>query len=254
MNALIATEAELAAGLAALIRTDPRLAAVAARTGALPLRRRAAGFQGLAATVVGQQLSTASANAIWARLIQAVDPFEPARFLRTRTPTLQRAGLSAAKIETLRALAASIRDRQLDLDALADQPAEQAREMLTALRGIGPWTADSYLLFCLGHADAWPAGDLALQEAVRLAFGTERRPTARELETMAERWRPWRAVAARLFWSYYRIAKGREPVAAQAADSETVDGGHARRTAPRAPERTSQPARRVPARLRRRRQ
>ena len=83
--------------------------------------------------------------------------------------------------------------------------------MLTALHGIGPWTADIYLLSCLGHADAWPAGDLALQEAARLAFGLPTRPSAKEMTAMAERWRPWRAVAARLLWSYYRAVKGREP-------------------------------------------
>ncbi len=90
-------------------------------------------------------------------------------------------------------------------------PADEAHAMLTAVHGIGPWTADIYLLSCLGHADAWPAGDLALQEAARLAFGLARRPTAKEMAPLAEPWRPWRAVAARLLWSYYRAVKRREP-------------------------------------------
>ena len=97
----------------------------------------------------------------------------------------------------------------LDLAALADSSADEAHRALTALHGIGPWTADIYLLFCLGHPDAWPAGDLALQEAARLAFALRTRPTSREMGPLAEPWRPWRGVAARLLWSYYRAIKGR---------------------------------------------
>jgi hypothetical protein len=99
--------------------------------------------------------------------------------------------------------------------ALADLPADQAHAALTAVHGIGPWTADIYLLSCLGHADAWPAGDLALQEAARIAFGLRARPTAKEMTALGEPWRPWRAVAARVLWTYYRSIKGREgaPVA-----------------------------------------
>ena len=89
-------------------------------------------------------------------------------------------------------------------------PADEAHALLTALKGIGPWTADIYLLFCLGHPDAFPAGDLALQEAARIAFGLEARPGAKELIALAERWRPWRGVAAKVLWAYYRLAKARE--------------------------------------------
>src|SRR6266545_3322232 len=125
---------------------------------------------------------------------------------------LSRAGLSAPKIRTLKAIAKAIDRGEIDLAALADRPADEAHAALTALHGIGPWTADIYLLFCLGHPDAWPAGDLALQEAVRLAFALKARPSSREMQPLADGWRPWRGVAARVLWSYYRVVRRREPV------------------------------------------
>ena len=98
---------------------------------------------------------------------------------------------------------------KLDLAGLADLPADDVHVALTAVHGIGPWTADIYLLFCLGHADAWPAGDLALQEAARLMLGLQQRPDARAMQPLAEPWRPWRGAAACLLWHYYGAAKGR---------------------------------------------
>jgi len=206
---LIHTEADLKLATARLIEADPRLAAIMAVAGPPPLRRRDGGFAGLASIVVSQQLSVASAAAIWGRLAAMLDPLEPAAFRRLRTQRLRRAGLSQAKIRTLKAIAAMIDAGALDLAALADSSADEAHRALTALHGIGPWTADIYLLFCLGHPDAWPAGDLALQEAARLAFALRTRPTSREMGPLAEPWRPWRGVAARLLWSYYRAIKGR---------------------------------------------
>jgi len=212
MTLFIRTEADLEAAVARLVEADPRLALVFATSGAPPLRRRAGGFAGLASIVVAQQLSTASAGSIWSRLSAALDPLDHAAVLRSRPQRLARLGLSGAKIRTLKAIATAIRDGSLDLDALGDHPADEAHKILTAVHGIGPWTADIYLLFCLGHADAWPAGDLALQEAARLAFGLDARPTTREMGPLAEPWRPWRGVAACLFWSYYRAVKGRDAV------------------------------------------
>jgi DNA-3-methyladenine glycosylase II len=206
----IHTEADLEAGLAVLIAADPRFAAVLAVSGRPPLRRRPDGFKGLAWIVTGQQLSTASAGAIWTRLAAAYDPFEPAVLLRARTSKLARLGLSAAKIKTLKALARALDTGALDLTALAALPADAAHAALVAHHGIGPWTADLYLLSCLGHADAWPAGDLALQEAARLAFALDARPTTKQMGPLADAWRPWRAVAARLLWTYYRAVKRRE--------------------------------------------
>jgi DNA-3-methyladenine glycosylase II len=206
----IHTEADLDSGLAALGTIDPRFVAIIAQTGRPPLRRRAHGYAGLAAIIVSQQLSVASAGAIWGRLAAAFDPFEPAAILRARPARLARLGLSGAKIRALKAIARAIEKGEIDLAKLADIPADEAHAALTALHGVGPWTADIYLLACLGHADAWPAGDLALQEAARLAFALKARPTTKEMAPLGDRWRPWRSIAARLLWSYYRAVKGRE--------------------------------------------
>lgn len=205
-------EADVARGLDCLVAADPRLGAVLAVAGRPPLRRRPAGFAGLVATMIGQQLSTASADAIWSRLAAAYDPFKPDRLRRARVATLKRVGLSEPKIRALKAIAQAVASGALDLDALAAMEAEAAHRALVAVHGIGPWTADSYLLFCLGHADAWPAGDLALAEALRLAFALPERPPVKAMAPLAEGWRPWRGVAAFLLWNYYRAVKRREPI------------------------------------------
>ena len=195
----IHTEADLDAALAALGKVDPRFVPLLAKAGRPPLRRRSDGFAGLAAIIVAQQLSTASANAIWGRLAAAFDPLDPEAILRARPARLARLGLSAPKIRALKEIARAVKRGDLALAALGELAAEEAHAALTAVHGIGPWTADIYLLSCLGHADAWPAGDLALQEAVRVAFKLPARPTAKEMLPLAERWRPWRAVAARIY-------------------------------------------------------
>ena len=210
MHAHIHTDTDLDAALAALSLADPRFGALMAAAGRPPLRRRPDGFAGLAAIIVAQQLSTASAGAIWGRLAAAFDPLEHTALLRARPARLARLGLSAPKIRALKAIARSIERGELALATLADLTPEAAHTALTAIHGIGPWTADIYLLSCLGHADAWPAGDIALQEAARVAFGLPSRPTAKEMQALAETWRPWRAVAARVLWTYYRTVKGRE--------------------------------------------
>ena len=144
------------------------------------LRRREPGFAGLAAIVTGQQLSTASAAAIWARRQRGVRSVSITTSLRkARADRLGRLGLSAAKIKTLKNLARELAAERLNLDVLANEDADAAHNTLTALHGIGPWTADVYLLFCLGHGDAWPAGDLAVQEAVKIGLGLKTRPTAK---------------------------------------------------------------------------
>jgi len=171
------------------------------------LRKREPGFAGLARIVVGQQLSTASANAIWNRLSVAYDPFHHDSINRATAARLGKLGLSAAKIKTLKLLAKEIRSARLDLNALGEQDADTAHRALVALHGVGPWTADVYLLFCLGHSDAWPAGDLALQDAVRVGLGLEARPTTKEMIALAEVWRPFRGAAAHLWWAYYRVAR-----------------------------------------------
>jgi DNA-3-methyladenine glycosylase II len=210
MDHRIHTEADLEAAIVSLTKADPRFEQALSVGGRPPLRRRADGFAGLASIIVSQQLSTASASAIWGRLQAAFQPFDHSALLRARAAKLARAGLSAPKIRTLKALAKAIERGAIDLPSLVHQPADEAHKNLTALHGIGPWTADIYLLFCLGHADAWPAGDLALQEAARLLLSLKTRPNAKEMVPLAEAWRPWRGAAACMLWSYYRAAKQRD--------------------------------------------
>ena len=210
MTARIITEADLDVALASLVKADERFNHALTLAGRPPLRKRADGFAGLVAIVVSQQLSVASARAILGRLEAALDPLDHGAVLRARTAKLARAGLSAPKIRTLKAIAKAIDRGELDLPALVEMPADDAHRLLTAVHGIGPWTADIYLLACLGHADAWPAGDLALQEAARLLFKLKTRPTAKEMLSLAETWRPWRAAAAYMLWTYYRAAKQRD--------------------------------------------
>ena len=217
MTTHIHTESDLDAAIAALIALDPRWKAVMERSGRPPLRRRAGGYAGLAQIIVSQQVSVASAAAIHGRLVAIGDPFGHTSVLRARKDKLLRVGLSNAKVKTLKEIARAVERREIDLASLIDMPADDAHAALTRLHGIGPWTADIYLLSCIGHADAWPAGDLALQEAARLAFGLRQRPTTKEMAPLAEGWRPYRAVAARLLWTYYRAMKNREGLINQPA-------------------------------------
>ena len=212
MHHRIDTEADIAAGLKVLIAADPRLAKVAAVAGPLPLRRRPGGFAGLAGIVVSQQLSTASAGAIWGRLTAAYDPFTAQSLIKARADRLGRLGLSRPKIRALKEIARAIADGALDCEALPDMPADAAHRALCAIHGIGPWTADIYLLFCLGHADIFPAGDLALRNAVADAFDLPLPVAVDEIAAIAERWSPWRGVAARLFWAYYRAIRHKTAV------------------------------------------
>ena len=214
---ILDSDEALKVGLEALVRLDPAIGRLVAG-GAVPvLRKRPAGFEGLAQIVTGQQVSTASAAAIWGRLRDRVAPLTAATIRDAPDEVLQGAGLSRPKIRTLRAAAAAVLSGSLPLDRLDALPADEAHARLVAVTGIGPWTADVYLLFCLGHPDAFPAGDLAVQEAARLAFGLEARPDSRALAAHAERWRPWRGVAAKVLWAAYRMHKGREGVTPAAA-------------------------------------
>jgi len=217
MSSFIHTEAALQAGMAALVAQDPRLGPVLEKAGMPALRRREGGYAGLAHIVCGQQLSTASAAAIRTRLFAAFDPFHHDAVRLARADKLARLGLSRPKIKTLKAIGAAIAKGHIDLEAVAAMEADKAHAALTALHGIGPWTADIYLLFCLGNADAWPAGDLALQESARLALGLRRRPDPKAMMKIAEPWRPWRGVAAHLLWAYYHAVKRREGAPVPAA-------------------------------------
>jgi len=210
MATLLETDEVLKRGVLALAELDPVMRNLVAEGAAPNLRKRPPGFEGLAWIIVGQQVSTASAAAIWGRLRAILEPATPEVFLRLSDEELRNAGLSAMKVRTIRAVASATIEGHLPLDRLHEFPADEAHDLLTRVKGIGPWTADIYLLFCLGHPDAFPSGDLAVQEAARLAYGLEDRPDAKALTALAERWRPWRGVAAKVLWAYYRVAKARE--------------------------------------------
>jgi DNA-3-methyladenine glycosylase II len=203
----IASEIDIREGLAALTGACPHLSRVHALAGDPPLRRRPKGFEGLARVIVGQQLSIASAEAIWGRLQARVWPFDPATVLALPDSALRRAGLSRVKVNTFKIVADAISSGTLKLDALARAPDHVIHAELTALKGIGPWTADLYIMFSLARADAWSPGDLALQYAVKDTLDLEERPGLLLMNEIAEAWRPWRGVAARLLWSYYALSR-----------------------------------------------
>ena len=207
----IATSDDISAGLEALVLIDPRLVAVRAAAGDVPLRRSPAGFASLASIIVSQQVSLASARAIFGRFEKLVDPLDAAGVLAASDDVFRRAGLSRPKVKALRAISEAVRGG-LDLDHLETLAPDEAIARLIAVPGIGPWTAEVYLLFAVGHPDIFPARDVALQSAVGHALGMASRPGEKELIGIAESWQPWRGVASRLFWAYYRAMKGRDAV------------------------------------------
>ncbi|WKA28030.1 DNA-3-methyladenine glycosylase family protein [Bradyrhizobium roseum] len=229
MTIHLSSQSDLDDAIHALVKQDTRLKPIFERTGMPALRQREPGFAGLAAIVTGQQLSTASASAIWGRLTAAFDPFDHEVIRKTRADRLGRLGLSAAKIKTLKNIARELAAERLNLDVLAEEDADAAHNTLTALHGIGPWTADVYLLFCLGHGDAWPAGDIAIQEAIKVGLGLPARPTIKQMAPLAEPWRPLRGAAAHLWWSYYHVLKGRAGVLADKISPAAAAGPRARK-------------------------
>ena len=206
-SGFIAGEDDIRAGVKSLRRKCATMRLAHDLAGDPPLRRRAAGFEGLARIIVGQQLSVSSAEAIWGRTRSAIEPFRADTLLTLADETLRAAGLSRGKVLTLRATAEAVVDGRLDLERLALAPGNELREALIAVRGVGPWTADIFDMFCVGRRDAFAPGDLALQVAAQMAMGLDTKPSAAMLEEIAERWRPWRGVAARVLWAYYKAAK-----------------------------------------------
>jgi DNA-3-methyladenine glycosylase II len=204
---LIQTPECVAEGVAYLCQVDQVMARAYAITGPLPLRRKADGFDQLLNAIVSQQVSVASANAIWTRLQQA-GMTQPATLLATPEEKLRAVGLSRQKARYAKALA----DARIDYDALRQAPTEQVIKTLTAVTGIGVWTAEIYAMFSLGRADVFAPGDLALQEAVRILYDLPERPREKALRQMAEQWSPWRSVAARMLWAYYGQEKQREGI------------------------------------------
>ena len=204
----IESEADLAAGTVVLVARDARFGPILEAVGPLPLRRQSDGFSALLSAIVGQQVSTHAARAIWARLADA-GLTDASALSHAADEVLRAAGLSRPKIAYARALAHA----DLDYESLRAMPTEAVVTQLTALPGIGRWTAEIYACFALGHADVFAAGDLALQVAAARAFALTARPNEAALRRMAQEWAPVRAVAARALWAYYRIATKGEGIA-----------------------------------------
>ncbi|MBS9716225.1 DNA-3-methyladenine glycosylase family protein [Pseudohalocynthiibacter aestuariivivens] len=197
----------VAEGAAYLAGNEPRFAAALSETGPLPLRLRKDGFAALLDAIVSQQISVAAANAIWQRMKDA-KLTGPRKIRVASEDELRACGLSSQKIRYAKALS----EAGINYVALRETPTDGVIKTLLAVPGIGPWTAEIYAMFSLGRADVFAPGDLALQESARLIFELESRPTEKQFRQMAEAWAPWRSVAARLLWSYYRIAKAREGI------------------------------------------
>ena len=201
------TEQSLIDGLDEAASRCPAVARVLGEVGYPALRHRPPGFVTLLRTIVGQQVSVASANAIWTRVAESVQPLTPEALLARDDDALRACGLSRPKIRYARALAERCNTGALDLGRLQNLPDEEAAAALVDVPGIGRWTADVYLLFALGRRDVLPAGDLALLTAAQRLFDLPARPTPSELIDRAEIWRPWRGAVAHLLWRYFSATK-----------------------------------------------
>ena len=203
MRAKLDSADALAEHLAALLKRDRRLRAIARTAGPFEIRKTDPGFAGLARLVCGQQFSVQSAAAIWGRFALLPDALSPAGYLRLTEAEVRGVGFSLGKYQTVRAVAEAAVAGQLDFAALEQMTADEAIAALCSIRGVGPWTAELYLMFCSGHPDVFPVGDLALQKAVAHALGLDERPLGAALAEIAAAWAPHRATAALLFWRYY---------------------------------------------------
>ncbi|MEL7012163.1 MAG: DNA-3-methyladenine glycosylase 2 family protein [Pseudomonadota bacterium] len=204
---IIETNADVEEGADFLAGICPRMAHARDLTGPLPLRRKPEGFAQLLSAIVSQQVSTASAAAIWARM-EAAKLTEPAQILAATDDDLRAVGLSRQKMRYSRALA----DKDIDYSSLKDAPDSDIIATLIDVPGIGTWTAEIYAMFSLGRADVFAHGDLALQEAAKTLYDLPDRPKEREMREIAKAWSPWRSVAARILWAYYRVDKQREGI------------------------------------------
>jgi DNA-3-methyladenine glycosylase II len=199
----IASQGHLHVAIDALIAADKRFHPVVKRTGRPKfVPRRKHGFEALVDIVVSQQLSIAAADTIFGRVKEKVVPFDPPTLLATDAEVLRACGLSGPKQKHMKSIAAAILDGSLDLKRVRNMQDDDARAHLTAVKGIGPWTADIYLMSSLGRADIWPVGDVGLQAAITRALNLRKRPNEKQMEKLSRNWRPWRTVAARMFWMH----------------------------------------------------
>lgn len=204
---IIETDADVAEGAAWLAAYEPRFAQAFKETGPLPLRRKKDGFEPLLNAIVGQQISVAAANGVWGRL-EAAQAVTKAGIARLDDDGLRECGLSRQKVRYARALC----EAGVDFEELRTLPSDAVIKELVKITGIGTWTAEIYAMFSLGRADVFAPGDLALQEATRVLFDLAERPKEKAMREIAKDWSPWRAVAARGLWAYYRVAKKREGI------------------------------------------
>lgn len=204
---LIESETDILEGCDWLARAEPRFATALELTGTPPLRRREGGYAALLHTICAQQLSVAAADSVWTKL-RAAGADDPAILMTMSEDSLRGCGLSRPKAR----YAAALAEAAIDYPALATLPEDEAIAVLTAVKGIGTWTAEIYLMFSIGRADVFAPGDLALQEAARMLFDLPERPAEKAMRAQAALWSPWRGVAARLLWAYYRAAKQREGI------------------------------------------
>jgi len=191
------------AGVAELVKKDEDLAGIVMTYGPPPLWEREEGFHTLIHIILEQQVSLASAKAAYIKLQRAVNPLEPKKFLTLTDEELKPIGFSRQKTRYGRALACAVMDGSLDLAGLGELEDHEAKAALVTVKGIGPWTADIYLLMALGRPDIWPKGDLALEIAFQRLKGLPKKPGWEEIKTKSNAWRPLRAVAARLLWHFY---------------------------------------------------
>ena len=205
MTERIRTRADVDQAVAALAELCPHMKLMISELdGPVPTRLRKGGFEALLHAIVSQQVSVASAASIWARVEECVDPLTPENFLTKRDSTMRKIGLSRPKEKYCRALSLALVDGTLNLQSLSRRTDEDAMAHLCEVPGIGPWTAEIYLMFCLGKPDIFPAGDIALQNMYRDVAGLEGRPGNKEMAQIAEKWSPWRSIAARVLWTYLR--------------------------------------------------
>lgn len=195
-----------------LVARDRDLARIEAAAGPLPWRVRPAGFPGLLQAIVAQQISNQAAAAIWRRLIALPGITEPSGLLALTEAALRGGGLSRPKIGHVRALATAFLEERLNAETLALMDDDVAIAAIASVRGLGRWTAEVYLVFALGRPDVFPAGDLALASSAAELKRLPQRPSPAELRALAEEWRPWRGLAARLLWHHWRHLNGRPTV------------------------------------------
>ncbi len=209
LSSQVLTETAFAEGIADLSSRDADLGAVILKWGRPPLWTHAQGFAGIVMAILAQQVSLESASAAYAKLESAIGAIEAGAFLSLDARRLREIGFSRQKGTYARDIALAISNSELDMAQLQTLSDEQAREQLMEIRGVGRWTADTYLLFSLLRPDVWPSGDLALAKSIREVKRLEQIPGFDEVDHMAAGWRPWRAVAARILWHAYLSERGR---------------------------------------------